>query len=322
MKGIHRIIVQNKRVRYDFELRRNITVVRGDSATGKTTLIEMIREYANNGASSSIELICDKACFILDGSTWQGQLAVMKDSIVFIDEGNSFILTNEFASSIQKTDNYYVIVTRESLPNLPYSVEEIYGIRLSGKYGHLKQVYNEFYQLYGKQHPLEEIRPDILMSEDSNSGYQFFSGVVSDDIICISANGKSNILTKLKTCTPDKLILVIADGAAFGPEMNRITLYMHENNNIRLFLPESFEWLILDSGLINSSELTKILTSPSDYIESSEYFSWERFFTHLLIDLTKDNHLQYSKSKLNASYLSNNVKNLIIRGISNIQLTI
>ncbi len=151
MKGIHRIIVQNKRVKYDFELRRNLTVIRGDSATGKTTLIEMIREHANNGASSSIELISDKPCLILEGATWQGQLSVIKGSIVFIDEGNPFVLTNEFASSIQQTDNYYVIVSRESLPNLPYSVDEIYGIRMSGKYGHIKQIYNELYHIYGTQ---------------------------------------------------------------------------------------------------------------------------------------------------------------------------
>lgn len=50
MKGIHRVVVQNKRIRYDFELRRNLTVLRGDSATGKTTLIEMIQEFINNGA--------------------------------------------------------------------------------------------------------------------------------------------------------------------------------------------------------------------------------------------------------------------------------
>ena len=35
MKGIHRVVIQNKRIRYDFELRRNLTVLRGDSATGK-----------------------------------------------------------------------------------------------------------------------------------------------------------------------------------------------------------------------------------------------------------------------------------------------
>ena len=55
---------------------------------------------------------------------------------------------NEFASVIQDTDNYYVIVTREGIPSLPYSVDEIYGIRDSGKYGTLKQTYNEFYHIY------------------------------------------------------------------------------------------------------------------------------------------------------------------------------
>ena len=320
MKGIHRIIVQNKRVKYDFELRRNLTIIRGDSATGKTTLVEMIREYANNGPNSSIELICDKSCFILEGATWQGQLSIIQDAIVFIDDGNPFVLTNEFASFIQKTDNYYVIVSRESLPNLPYSIEEIYGIRLSGKYGHLKQVYNEFYRVYGKQQHLEEIKPDVLITEDSNSGFQFFSSAVSDEISCISANGKSNILGKLKTCDADKTVLIFADGAAFGPEMNRITLYMRENHNIRLFLPESFEWIILSSGLLKSSELSNILASPSNYIDSSEYFSWERYFTHLLIDLTKDTYLHYSKSTINVSYLNDTVKSTLMRCFPNIHL--
>ena len=41
MKRKHRVIVQNKRIRYDFEIRRNITVIRGDSATGKTALVDM-----------------------------------------------------------------------------------------------------------------------------------------------------------------------------------------------------------------------------------------------------------------------------------------
>ena len=66
MKGIHRVVIQNKRIRYDFELRRNLTVLRGDSATGKTTLIEMIQEFINNGEDSSIELRCDKSCYVFD----------------------------------------------------------------------------------------------------------------------------------------------------------------------------------------------------------------------------------------------------------------
>ena len=142
MKGKHRIIVSTKRLKYDFELRRNLTIIRGDSATGKTTLVDMIREYVNNPSGTPVELVCDKKCYVLEGSLWKGQLGEISDSIVFIDEGNEFIRTEEFAGTIQKTDNYYVIVSRESLPTLPYSVEEIYGIRTSGKYGTLKQIYH------------------------------------------------------------------------------------------------------------------------------------------------------------------------------------
>ncbi|MBQ6230498.1 MAG: translation initiation factor 2, partial [Eubacterium sp.] len=61
-------------------------------------------------------------------------LPSIENSIVFIDEDNDFLRTEEFAEAIRNSSNYYVIVTREGLPNLPYSVNEIYGIRESGKY--------------------------------------------------------------------------------------------------------------------------------------------------------------------------------------------
>lgn len=39
MRGKHRVIVSTKRLKYDFEIRKNLTIIRGDSATGKTTLV-------------------------------------------------------------------------------------------------------------------------------------------------------------------------------------------------------------------------------------------------------------------------------------------
>ena len=45
MKGSHRIIVESKKVRYDFVIQRNITVITGDSGSGKTVLIDLIRDY-------------------------------------------------------------------------------------------------------------------------------------------------------------------------------------------------------------------------------------------------------------------------------------
>ena len=48
MRGKHRVIVSTKRLKYDFEIRKNLTIIRGDSATGKTTLVDIIQEYVNN----------------------------------------------------------------------------------------------------------------------------------------------------------------------------------------------------------------------------------------------------------------------------------
>lgn len=46
------------------------------------------------------------------------------------------------------SDNYFVLITRENLYNLPYSVEEIYGMHSSGKYQNTKKVYQEIYRIY------------------------------------------------------------------------------------------------------------------------------------------------------------------------------
>ena len=71
----------------------------------------------------------------------------------------------------------------------------------------------------------------------------------------------------------------------------------------RSWMPESFEYLILKSGLISTKELSNILVSTSDYVESEEYESWERYFTHLLISMTSVQTYSYSKKVLNPFYL-------------------
>lgn len=320
MKGRHRIVVSTKRLKYDFEVRRNLTMIRGDSATGKTTLIDMIRDYVNNPSGTPVNLTCDKKCYVLEGALWKEQLKGITDSIIFIDEGNEFIKSVDFAEEIQKTDNYYVIVTRESLSSLPYSIEEIYGIRTSGKYGTLKQSYHEFYQLYGVDTYEKSVKPDIIITEDSNSGYQFFAQICQEkQLDCESMNGKSNVFHYLNIHKDEK-ILVIADGAAFGSEMDRVLQLINKRKNVALYLPESFEWLVLSSGVLKNNSVVQILKNPSKYIESKEYFSWERFFTAVLIQETKDTYLTYAKKKLNAAYLSDIIKNSILKQMKKIEL--
>lgn len=320
MKGSYNIVVSNAKVRYDFTIRRNITIIKGDSATGKTTLVEMIREYYEAGESSGIELRCKKACQVLSGRNWKTLLDTIHDHIVFIDEDNAFLPTNEFAEAVRESDNYYVIVTREGLPNLPYSVDEIYGIRESGKYASFKQIYNEFYHIYGKNDLKNPVKAKTVLVEDSNSGYEFFANLkMKSGCRVISAGGKSNIFAELMK-DPEHDILVIADGAAFGPEMDRIMKLVVRKKGIILYLPESFEWLILTSGLIADKNLNGILDRPENFIESSQYFSWERYFTELLVSLTKDSWLKYSKRKLNEVYLHKDISSKIIKQMRKIEL--
>ena len=141
MKGKYSVVVGNNVLQYKFEIKRNITIIKGDSATGKTTLVDMIREYYDNGEQSGVTLQCDKQCVVLEGRQWKVLLENINDSIVFIDEGNAFVTSYDFANAVKNSDNYFVIVTRESLPALPYSAEEIYGIKSSGKYGTLQKTY-------------------------------------------------------------------------------------------------------------------------------------------------------------------------------------
>ena len=47
--------------------------------------------------------------------------------------------------------------------------------------------------------------------------------------------------------------------------MNRVLALQEHYPGMTICLPESFEWLILKSGLIQTSDLKEMLDNPSDY---------------------------------------------------------
>ncbi|MDO4962084.1 MAG: translation initiation factor 2 [Eubacteriales bacterium] len=314
MKGKHHISVESLHLKYEFEIRRNITIIQGDSATGKTTLIDLLREYNLRGELSPVRLESDVPCIVFDGTdeNWKLLIRATKGSIIFIDEGYSFIFSEEFADVIAATNNYYVLITRRPLICLPYSVKEIYGIRTTGKYHFPEQVYHEFYQLYEE----EEITGGenvLFITEDSGSGYQFFKQCCSGRLECISADGNGNIYQTLKALPSDGKIVVIADGAAFGAYIAKVMTYAESRRNILLYLPESFEWMILKSGVIKTKDIRAILNHPEEYIESSQYFSWERFFTAYLEQVTNGDRIRhYQKNKLGSFYVDGRNKDMIV----------
>ncbi|XCP85561.1 ATP-binding protein [Roseburia hominis] len=165
MKGSHRIIVESKKVKYDFIIKRNITILTGDSGSGKTVLIDFIREYRRYGADSGVFLSCDCECKTIDNEDWERQIEETSNSIIFIDEGNRFLTSKRFAELALQSDNYFVLATREKLPMLPYSVNEIYGFRQSGKFHEAKKKYNEIYHLYGEISERDRINPQFVITD-------------------------------------------------------------------------------------------------------------------------------------------------------------
>ena len=100
MKGRIEIRVSNSRASFHFTLERNITIVRGDSGTGKTTLYDMIAEHTRLGKDSGVQLAAACACVALTDLDWQNQLRHTLGSAVFIDEGATYLASKEFAAAI------------------------------------------------------------------------------------------------------------------------------------------------------------------------------------------------------------------------------
>ena len=150
--------------------------------------------------------------------------------------------------------------------------------------------------------------PDYIITEDSNSGYDFFLNFVGGrKDICLSASGNSGIVSILERLNVvGKNILIVIDSAAFGPHIEKLYKYIQNDfsdNTYRLLAPECFEHLLLKSAMFhNNKEVQNILFNTSASVDSEEYFSWEIFFTELLEKVTLNTPAQYNKKRLNSCY--------------------
>lgn len=307
MKGSYKVKVSRRRgTTFEFTVRRNITIVRGDSGTGKTILYDMVADYTRLGDNSGVTVQCERPCVALTDIDWRNQLAGIAGSIVFIDEGMEDLPTEDFARAVRDSDNYYVIFTRSELPCLPYSVNEIYRIKTSGKFHSLVPMYKE---LEGHRYSLSRAKAnqdfDVLLTEDSKSGLQFFEARFDGEKLhCESAQSNTKILDWLCSHDDDP-VFVIADGAAFGPYADRVLKYQKEHpHEVTVCLPESFEWLLLSSGVVKADGVEECLASPENYVGSAKYMSWEQFFTSVLSDATKGTPLAYNKGRIAKGYLA------------------
>ena len=277
----HSIMVQSGRgIQYKFDINRKYTIIRGKSATGKTTLVRLIEDAT---IRKTADISCDVSCIVLPELNWKLNLDAISNSIVFIDEDHpALTVGKELANKMFLSNNCFVIISRDKMPWIPYSYKEIYEIKSSGKYHRLERIYEN----------MDEFKEaEEYITEDEASGLEYYQWWLGDRVK--TSHGNSNLSKYIKESAT-----IIADGAAIGPYMYDLVL-----GQANLFLPESFEWILLHSPVFEENkEVQEILENTVKYA-TTKYQSWEEYFTEYLINITHGKEYQYSKKRINLCYL-------------------
>ena len=303
MKGKYMLSIYDSKVRFGLELERNITIIKGRSGTGKSTFYNMVVTLLSTNGKSSVHCNCKDKLRILDWhSNWDDEINNSHNKIFIADEHTHYIFTNEFARVVRNSDNYFIFITRSGkLTNLGYSIDSIFEL--------VTEKNNDMYiTKLCKRYVYEEenIKPDLVITEDSNSGFEMIKSVMNCTVI--SSNGNSNVYkTLMENRSRYNRIYIIVDGAAFGAFFERVMVLV-DNTNVYLFAPESFEFMLLCEKTFRS-KLTDELTKTYNYCDTTEFAHWEQYYTYLLGELCKKYFgVAYKKKTLDNFFKTDNFK--------------
>lgn len=304
-------LVTNSKKKYTVEFKETLynkfNVIVGDSAIGKTTLVNcVIRKiktnkvcYTSNSKSVSIRPILT-AMLTSDIVT----ILKSKNTLFLIDEGNyvnifQSILYDydeygkELFDTITKSSSKFLIIARNtSLINVDY--KSVYTLQQKGN----KVVSKRFY----KDYTTFDCKLPIV-HEDSNSGADYYKHYYND---VIAAGGKTNIVNVL---LKDNANTVVADGSSIGNEIHNIS-QLCDN----VYLPESFEFELANAIAPNDKQVSDYYNNMPDSIDSVE-----RYFENDVMPYLCDKyHLpQYSKkNKLNPAFLKYRIHSVNHYGIT------
>lgn len=316
MNGKFKIEVSNGNIEYSLEIDHKITVFMGDSGTGKSVLQNIIEDYMadleeNNKSEISLKINDIDAKLgdirVAPRTMFYEFVKDISDTIILIDEDVAYLNKSRFAGLLKNRDNYYIIMTRNKIVNLPYSVTALFEFKAERALnGNIKNVAHPLHKKLDVSKPV-----DVILTEDSKSSYLFFSEICKENT-CFSLDGKTKIFKYLESID-DRIYMVLLDGAACGTEISKMILLGKTYYNVVIALPESFEWMVLKVLAKNySKELEFVLSKTTDLIDNLEYFSWEQYYTDMLKSYYHSRYNdKYSKSELINSDLLDKSKDFI-----------
>lgn len=260
---------------YIMELEHRVTIIQGDSATGKSTLVRYIemKDSIKVNIESSKNLLATNINNLLNTIEITGDYKLNSDYIYVLDEYDG-VDNPEMAKILNNSSAMFIIITRDSgLPNINYGIDQIYKFKNSGKYNYLVKMYNN---LNDRELNLEELSD--IVTEYSGSGLDFYK--VFNNFNVYSSYGNSNITKNLKNNQ-----IIVIDSLGYGPYI-KTTIDTISSRNIFIIYPKSFEYLLL------------ISLFPNTVKYNAEIFNYEKYYYKIAINVFNEYGLNYSKSKL------------------------
>ena len=281
MVGKYYIEVRNKRISFKIDIKRSVTIIRGYSGTGKSTFINML-ESALDDNVTGVSLRTDYDVKKIEVVRNERQLQYIinngeRDMILVADENLNLTKYEYFVEYLKSSGAYLIYVTRKNRTGLlQFAVDEIYRFESKTQDDYTAVSMYPQYEDKGTV-----VKPDVIVTEDSNSGHDIVEHIVS--IPVKAADGKDNVVNTIDRLMKDghEKVYAVVDCAAFGNCMEKaVRLGAH------ILRVESFEYMMLNTYIFNK-ELDGELTETYSYAESSVYYTWEQYYTALLQNLCR-----------------------------------
>lgn len=296
-----KLIIDSDLFKCEIPLDRRITILRGDSGTGKSTIVDLV-----SGVIPDVHINCPLETIVTTVDTWVAVMQSAYDSLLIFDD-LEIVSSLKFARFLKQTSengNYFLIVGREDISlqelefkHLSYSVFSMWELKADG--------------VMHKAVPMFKDRIcctpdyDLVLTEDSSGGFQFFSQLFDCKVLSTSA-GKNSISNDLFQLVLNNLygykkILVLFDSAAFGCHVTDFleTVNYLDNLDVEIYYCfgyESFEYLLLKTNLFaGNSKVQEHFGNLSRY--ANKYMSWETYFEELLEDVTVTLPFKYVHSR-------------------------
>lgn len=298
-----KIDIRSERYNFSMTLNQKITVIRGDSGKGKSKLTKAIESASK---AYKIKVSDERYTLVVPPSyrdEWFKSISrdiEHADKRIYVIDDADYVFDKRFYELFNKDKNsFYVIINRftrfetKSLGGLSFCIDEVYSFVANGKNHYLKPYYefddnNEIITETNTPNRIEHI-----LTEDSNSGFEFFSTLNKKTK---SACGRDNICDVLKGFSGN--VLLLADRAALGSCFDRI-MQMAKLGKIGIAIPKHyycFEYLILRSNWFRYN------TDSISNDTLCTYGSAEQMYTDILEEITKNKPYKYDKENLSLCY--------------------